>query len=315
MSMSGGTSWYRTQEADGYAYERQTAMDMNRELMEGAIDLHLHASPDLHARILDETEIAREARDAGMRGFLSKCHYAVNSDRMYYVSKAVGGIEAFGGVVLNTPVGGLNPSAVEVAIKFGGKAVWMPSIFSDAHIQHFGGTYPSLPCPVRMPARGISVLDEEGNLLSVVTEILEMIAEADIILSTSHLSMKEQRKLIQKARRTGVGKILITHPHNEVPNLTLEEQVELVEMGAILEHCFVPVMPMFANTRIDNIIEVINRVGPENCVMATDFGQTFNPSPAEGLRMFIGSLLNKGISPDAIEIMVKKNPARLLGLD
>jgi hypothetical protein len=68
-------------------------------------------------------------------------------------------------------------------------------------------------------------------------------------------------------------------------------------------------------TGIDDIIAVIDRVGPKNCVMATDFGQAFNPSPVEGLRMFIGSLLNKGVSPEATEIMVKKNPSKLLGLE
>jgi hypothetical protein len=290
-------------------------MDMVRELMDGAIDLHLHATPDLQARILDEIDLAREARNAGMRALLSKCHYAMNSDRMYYVSKAVSEVEAFGGVVLNTPVGGLNPSAVEAAIKYGGKAVWMPSIFSDAHIRHFSDTYRAMPGPVSLPEKGITVIDKDGKLLPVVNEILEMVAEADIILSTSHLSMKEQRLVVREARKAGVKKILITHPHNEVPDLSLEEQVELVEMGAILEHCFLPTMPMFVNARIDDIIEVINRVGPENCVMATDFGQIFHPSPVEGMRMFISSLLAKGMSPEAIEIMVKKNPSKLLGLE
>jgi predicted metal-dependent phosphotriesterase family hydrolase len=39
------------------------------------------------------------------------------------------------------------------------------------------------------------------------------------------------------------------------------------------------------------------------------------PSPAEGLRMFILSLMNQGITREEIDIMVRKNPAKLLGLD
>jgi predicted metal-dependent TIM-barrel fold hydrolase len=72
---------------------------------------------------------------------------------------------------------------------------------------------------------------------------------------------------------------------------------------------------MFFNACIKDVIDVIRRAGPERCVMATDFGQVFNPSPVEGLRMFILSLMNQGISSEEIHIMVRKNPAKLLGLD
>jgi predicted metal-dependent TIM-barrel fold hydrolase len=112
-----------------------------------------------------------------------------------------------------------------------------------------------------------------------------------------------------------VKKILVTHPHNEVPSLSLEVQLEFARKGAYLEHCFLPTTPMFFNARIQDVIEVIRKAGPERCVIATDFGQVFNPSPAEGLRMFILGLMNQGITREEIDIMVRKNPAKLLGLD
>jgi len=290
-------------------------MDKRMEVLEGAIDLHFHATPDLHDRLMDEMEIAREAREAGMRAVLSKAHYGINASRMYYVSRAVRGIHTFGGVVLNPAVGGLNPSAVEAAIAFEGKEVWMPSIFSDAHIKHFKGTYATMPGRVRWPEKGISILDGEGKLLPVVKEILEMIAQANIILGTSHCSEEESRILIDEAFRRGVKKILITHPHNEVPSLSLEAQLEFARKGAYLEHCFLPTTPMFFNARMKDVIEAIRKAGPERCVLATDFGQVFNPSPVEALRMFILSLMNQGITREEIDIMVRKNPAKLLGLD
>jgi len=290
-------------------------MDKRMEVLEGAIDLHFHATPDLHDRLLDEVEIARDAREAGMKAVLSKAHYGINATRMHYVSKAVPGIHTFGGVVLNPAVGGLNPSAVEVAIAFGGKEVWMPSIFSDAHIRHFKGTYGTMPGWVKWPEKGITILDQEGKLLPAVKEILDMIAEANIILGTSHCSAEESRILIDEAFRRGVKKILVTHPHNEVPDLSLEVQVEFARKGAYLEHCFLPTTPMFFNARLKDVIEVIRKAGPERCVLATDFGQVFNPSPVEGLRMFILGLINQGITREEIDIMVRKNPAKLLGLD
>jgi hypothetical protein len=290
-------------------------MDKRMEVLEGAIDLHFHATPDLHDRLLDEVEIARDAREAGMKAVLSKAHYGINASRMYYVSKAVPGIHTFGGVVLNPAVGGLNPSAVEAAIAFGGKEVWMPSIFSDAHIKHFKGTYGTMPGRVKWPEKGISILDSEGKLLPTVKEILDMIAGANIILGTSHCSAEESRILIDEAFRRGVKKILVTHPHNEVPSLSLEVQLEFARKGAYLEHCFLPTTPMFFNARIQDVIEVIRKAGPQRCVLATDFGQVFNPSPVEGLRMFILGLMNQGITREEIDIMARKNPAKLLGLD
>jgi predicted metal-dependent TIM-barrel fold hydrolase len=72
---------------------------------------------------------------------------------------------------------------------------------------------------------------------------------------------------------------------------------------------------MFFNARFQEVIEVIRKAGPQQCVLATDFGQVFMPSPVEGLRMFILSLMNQGITREEIDIMVRKNPAKLLGLD
>lgn len=290
-------------------------MDKRMEVLEGAIDLHFHAAPDLHDRLLDEIEVAQEARQAGMRALLYKDHYGSNASRMYHVRKAVPGIHAFGGVVLNPSVGGLNPGAVEAAIAFGGKEVWMPSLFSNAHISHFKGTYAALPGRVKFPAQGISLLDGEGKLLPAVKEILDMVAQADIILGTSHCAAEESRILIEEAFRRGVKKVLITHPHNEVPDLSLDVQLEFVRKGAYLEHCFAATTPVFFNARIQDMVEAIRKAGPEQCVIASDLGQVCNPSPVEGLRMFILGLMSLGITREEIDIMVRKNPAKLLGLD
>jgi len=56
-------------------------------------------------------------------------------------------------------------------------------------------------------------------------------------------------------------------------------------------------------------------VGAEYCIMTTDFGQIDNSPAPEGMRAFIRALLQGGIEEKEIEIMVKKNPARLLNLD
>jgi len=50
-------------------------------------------------------------------------------------------------------------------------------------------------------------------------------------------------------------------------------------------------------------------------MMSTDFGQIYHPPAPEGMRMFIGTMLRYGLTQAEVELMVKANPARLLGLD
>lgn len=295
-------------------YSEATRRDL--ELMQGAIDLHVHAHPDLHPRILDEIELAKEARLYGMKGFLSKSHYTITSDRMFYVNKVVKGTECYGGIVLNPAVGGINPEAVKASIRYGGKAVWMPSIFSTAHLEYLKkatGVYADMAKKVR-PERGVTVLGSGGEIRPEVIEILQLVAESDIIIATSHCSVNEIRIIVDEAKNLGVKKILITHPNGLVPDIPADIQVELARKGAFLELCFLYLTPMWLNTTLDETVDIIKKAGPERCVLATDMGQVHSPSPPEGLRLFIRSLLERGVSDRDIEKMVKENPMRLLGL-
>ncbi|MFQ6074712.1 MAG: DUF6282 family protein [Candidatus Bathyarchaeia archaeon] len=250
----------------------------DRELLEGVIDLHVHAMPCIFDRPFDEVALARQARDAGYRAILFKCHHAINADRAYLIRRIVPGIEVFGGIVLNHPVGGINPEAVDAAIGFGAKEVWMPALHAMNHIEVVG--MPSYPRHVRVRdageprrgVRGITILTDEGELIPQVHEILGLIADADIILGTSHLSLEEVTILIGAARAAGVKKVLVTHPGWEATAWSVEEQAEMAEKGAFLEHCFSPCMPYGARYDPRLIAEAIRRVGAHRCVMATDVG-------------------------------------------
>ncbi|MEM2465546.1 MAG: DUF6282 family protein [Candidatus Bathyarchaeia archaeon] len=287
------------------------------DLLKGAIDMHVHAAPDLHPRLLDEMEVCIEARKFGMRAIVFKSHYAPNADRMLFIRKNIQGIDAFGGIVLNPHVGGLNPYAVEACLRFGGKVVWMPSLFSEAHLkwlrEHHATTYGTFAKEAtRLPPKGIRILNEKNELLPEVIEILGLIADFNAILATSHLSVEESRILVKEAKNYGVKKIVITHPYMTIPNMPRKIQIELAREGAYLEHCFSALTPMWLSVSIDEVVQCIKEAEPERCIISTDLGQVHNPSPVEGLRVYICSLLEKGLSPSDIEVMVKKNPEKLL---
>jgi predicted metal-dependent phosphotriesterase family hydrolase len=62
-------------------------------------------------------------------------------------------------------------------------------------------------------------------------------------------------------------------------------------------------------------VELVGTVSAEMCIMSTDLGQSYNPPAPEGMRLFIGTMLRKGLKEDQVEVMVKTNPAKLLGLN
>ena len=105
----------------------------------GAIDIHVHCAPDSVPRKIDAIDLARMAKDRGMRGLVLKNHYEPTASLAYVVRKVVPGLEVFGGVDLNLSMGGMNPAAVErMAMTTGGygRVVWMSTFDSEAQVRY-----------------------------------------------------------------------------------------------------------------------------------------------------------------------------------
>lgn len=287
-------------------------------LLQGAIDLHIHASPSLFPRLVDHMEAAEGALNYGMRALVFKEHHGDTSNRMPMVRKLIQDIEVYGGVVLNNAVGGLNPFAVDAAIKLGAKFVWFPTISAKNHLEKMGshgfGKSMKLASAQQLDEKPITVFDDKGDLLPEVYAIIDLVAQADIALATGHLSMAEIREVIKVAKARGVKRLYVNHPEFIVDG-TMEEQKELAGLGAFIEHLAIFMYPMWPIAGgIDAVVDMIKAVGPERTILATDLGQVHNPPPAEGLRMFIRVLLEKGVPAEHLKMMVQDNPAFMLGL-
>jgi predicted metal-dependent TIM-barrel fold hydrolase len=293
----------------------------NTEILKGTIDTHLHAGPSVFPRLMDAVGAAEVARKAGMRGIVIKHHHTPTVDRAYLVHRAVPEVEVYGGVVLNYAAGGLNPFAVDAALKLGAKVIWMPSVDARNHARHFGelGKYGSrldyAKSRIYEGMEGITVFDEEGGLDLRVGQILDLVADADAAIATSHLDFEESRALVEEARRLGVKKMVATHVRFVTASLSIEEQKWMAERGVFLELCYSSLSPAWRSTTIDEVVGAIEEVGPEHYILASDLGQVHNPPPPEGLRIYVTILLERGVDPDDIRVMVKDNPERLLGLD
>jgi hypothetical protein len=287
------------------------------KLMVGMIDTHVHFNPHYAGKKnLDALEIVRQAEGAQMKAVVLKCGTFPSGGLAYLISKIVHKVRVFGGITLNRSVGGLNPIAVERAISYGEgnpgeytKVIWMPTVDAANHVRF-----------EKRPEEQIIHLLRHGRLVPELGPILDQIAEYDLVLATAHLQPEEIFPLIEEAKRRGVTKIVITHPHNVTPYIPLPRQREMADMGAFIEHCYVMTTQYYLEkyhfkVTPQRIAEDIKAVGPERCIIATDFGADpgLNPPPVEGIKMFIRDLLYNGIGESDIERM-KSNGADLLGI-
>ena len=285
-----------------------------KELLKGAIDFHIHTGPDIYPRLLNDIEVARQAKRAGMRAILIKSHVTITSDRAQ-IAQAVTGLPVFGGVTLNWQVGGLNKYAVECAAKLGARQVWMPTTHAANYLKYVDHV-PMFAKAMPKDIKGIAILKEDGSLIPEIGPILEIIAKNGLILATGHLSPEEGLALIREAKKAGVGKIVVTHPLASFVNYSTDQMREAISAGATyLEHVFNDCTPQVANPLPPSALgDAIKAVGFEHCIMSTDSGQVVNPPPVKVMVWYIREMLRYGFSAKAIRLMTRTNPARILGL-
>jgi len=249
-----------------------------------------------------------------LRALLLKSHHTLTADRAALAAKHASSLEVFGGIVLNLTVGGLNPVAVETAIAFGARQVWMPTLHA-AHCLK-AGELDMFRAEARKGRPGIRVVDADGKLLQEVMPVLEQIRDADITLGTGHLAPEESLTLLQAAKQMGITKILVTHPLAQFTRFDIDQMEAAAALGALLEFDYLSCSPRQpASVPPGRTAQAIHAVGYEHCVIATDGGQAFNPRPPRMLEEFADALLGEGLSQDEIRFMMCANPARILKLE
>jgi hypothetical protein len=296
-------------------------MDAVAKLLEGAVDLHVHPAPSPMPRRMDAAEAARLAAEAGFAAIVVKSHHhstVMDVLALEQAGVADGGAKLFGGIALNGPVGGVNPKAVDLALKMGGRIVWFPTIGSAQHIRHHR-EHPNLRFPKLTihlePEEPIEVLNGSGGVRAEVYAILESIKAADAVLASGHMAPAQITAVFEAAREVGVRRMLVNHP-NFVIEATYEQARRWVELGAYVEHslCMYDEESSFYNWDLDTLVGWIEAVGPERSTLGSDLGQMNNPLPTDSFRKIVGRLLERGTPEEDIRSMVARNPAELLGV-
>ena len=278
------------------------------KLMDGAIDFHIHGGPDAYMPTpYDELEIAIQACRVGMKALVFKCHSMSSARTTYFVQNAVNRwaeehnkkkIDIFGGVVLNYCVGGLNPEAVNVCHRVGGKFVWLPNLDASFHRKVMG------------TKGGIEVLDENDNIVPPLREIFAMIAEVDMVLSLGHQSTKERFILIDEAKKAGIKRIELIHPNQVTNKMTVDQMKIAADKGVYIGYYCTNFRPL--QWSWDEFMQVCQTVGPDRIIAGTDSGIFMSPSPLEAMRLYITGMLVRDVPERDVGKMVKTNPSTLL---
>jgi hypothetical protein len=275
-------------------------------VLTGAIDLHAHHGPDAYARQWDAFEVAKLAKERGMRAVVLKNHWTETAGIAQLVRKyGTQGIEVFGSVTLDTPVGGVNPMAVRYMADVEGtwgRIVWMPTHDSEHEVDYYKET------------RAKAIVSRNGKLIPEVFEVLDLIKERNLTLATGHLTPEEVLMIMAEARKRGITRIIVTHPllGPQYTAMSLPQMQEAVKLGGAIEITAGALSrDGAAKTRA---LEVIKALGTQNVFVASDSGLVGTPNHPDALATAIKSLRAAGFSEQDLNRMFKETPARLVGL-
>jgi uncharacterized protein DUF6282 len=290
------------------------------DLLQGAIDPHVHSGPSIAPRGVDHLELLEAYSAAGVAAVVTKDHDYSGVMTAALITKHHPELRTkiLSSIVLNNVVGGFNPYAVEHTAAMGGKVVWMPTLAAENHLRWektSNWVHPASTQKMR-PAVGIPVLDSNKAVRDDVKEVLDVIARNDMVLASGHLHVSETWLVVEEARRRGVTRLVLTHPE-DIVDASMNDVKGMAAMGAFVEHslCMFVEGSKFKTCSAEDLRQHIDAAGVDQTVLCSDLGQTGTIAPLEGLRRGIRLCIDLGYDDKQIRKMVSSNAARMLGLE
>lgn len=276
--------------------------------LRGAVDMHVHADPcSLAPRNQDFTQVAIEAARVGMRAVCRKDHFYATVGEAYAVQRHIDymvetgalehRVEVYGGV----PVQALDPVQIERAVRHPQfRMIWMNPV-------------------------GGEQLVADGKVRPEVERMIHLAAEHGLAFNLgqpSHSAAKNPglgdydglAPLCERIREIGARAVL-DHPLSSFT----ADQIEALSGGTVYAGLFCyPTLPSLIKAPVvdpDRTLELVRRLGPARCLIASDLGMMLEPTALEGYRLMIRLLLTLGFSEADVSVMIRDNPAALLGLN
>jgi hypothetical protein len=163
----------------------------------------------------------------------------------------------------------------------------------------------------QLPSTTYAIPPVDGSTEASVRQIVDLIAEADAVLATGHLSTAEIAWLLPVARAAGVRRLLITHPGYTVPAMSATEAAELTAHGAYAEITAFQLLHQ-RGCSASRLADFVRAVGTDRIVLSSDAGQPDSPPPPEALSELLESLVREGLDRGALTACASELPERLV---
>ncbi len=281
---------------------------MNTDRVKGVIDLHIHSGPDVKKRKMNDLDLMEASIRLGVRAVVIKSHHVPTMDRAALTNLICRqrypnvDFTMFGGIALNQSVGGLNPYAVEAALKLGAKVVWLPTLDAANQRKKDG------------QSGGIELI-RDGKAVPELIPIFGLIRDYDVMLQTGHISGSECFPVVEAARKAGVQKIVVTHPEYHIVDMDIELQRRIVlDYDVLLEREYAQPVGSFFKSNLSDNVEAMRAIGCEHFIVATDSGQTVMPYWYDALTESLDYYYDTGFTAEEMDIMTRRNPGKMLGL-
>lgn len=284
------------------------------DLITGYVDLHVHTAPDVYGRALDDDEAAVGALRARMGGIVLKNHAGETASRAELLARRHG-IQAWGGVVLNRSVGGVNADAVDAAARISGgrgRIAWLPTVDARQHRRFLNLAVDD----------GIDVV-EKTKPTADLERVVATCAQRDIALCTGHTAADDALVVAELCRARGV-RCCITHALFPIVGCSEAHVAEAVRLGATIELCAIgtlmgptahlPWMRAWGLVDAATCARYVATYGPAAFLISSDLGQSGNPVPADGLRRFVSELGRLGVTGADLDTLGSTSPQRLIGV-
>ena len=252
-------------------------------------------------------EAAQQAGAAGHAAIVLKSHDTPSAGLAAALDPIVDGVAVFGGICCDHEIGGMNPAAVEVALRLGARIVWLPTLSSAQDVAN------GVAAQLGIPGPGLRVTDADGGLTPETLEVLDLVAEFDAVLATGHVSADEHLAVTQRVRRARQGP---RDPRHGGAGRPQPRRGPVRRAGrarrahrAVRAH----LRRRAGDPPVADLVACIRRVGVEHVTLGTDFGQGVNEPPAAGLQTFADALFAAGLTETEIRRMACTNPNALLG--
>ena len=251
-------------------------------ILKGSFDLNVKTLPNTQSLMrMDGIDTAKYAFEFEMHGFALNSSEYLTTPSAQMLNRMYPGINIEGSIPLSFPLKEGFAEDTENAANIGTKI---------ARLQKNTSTNPI-------------------NDLVKLEKLISTIKNHDMLLICENLSIDESKSILNLAKNAGVDKFMTYHP---IESTSIDDLKQMANLGAYIELAFNDLMPLYPGLTIEDACKAIKEIGTDYCVATTRFGNIELPPPAEGMRMFVACLLEKGFSEKDVSKLVKTNPNMLI---